>query len=124
VKTKPLTVYYEVYNLALNREGKSSYQISYSIKMLETNQSFLSSIAGVFSGKKESSTSSVTVKEGKSGIEREYIGFDISELPTGVASLEIKVKDLNSGKEASSKINLTLQEEKKVESKTEESSKK
>jgi GWxTD domain-containing protein len=123
VKTKPLTVYYEIYNLALNKDGKSSYQVSYSIKMLETNQSFLSSIAGVFSSKKESSTSSVTVKEGKSSVEREYIGFDISELPKGVASLEIKVKDLSSGKESSRKINLTLEEERKLETKSESNKK-
>jgi hypothetical protein len=122
-KTKPLTVYYEIYNLSLKQDGKSSYQVSYSIKMLETNQSFLSSIAGVFSGKKESSTSSVTVKEGKASAEREYIGFDISELPTGIASLEIKIKDLNSGKECSGKINLTLEEEKKVETKSDSTKK-
>jgi GWxTD domain-containing protein len=119
IRTKPLTVYYEIYNLSLNKDGKSSYQISYSIKMLETNQSFLSSVAGVFTGKKEASTSSVTTKEGKSVTEREYIGFDVSELPQGIANLEIKVKDLNSGKETSSRINLTLQDEKKIEEKKE-----
>lgn len=113
LKTKPLTVYYEIYNLTLNNDGKSSYQISYSIKMAEGNQSFLSVIGGVFSNQKEASTSSITTKEGKSTAEKEYIGFDISELPTGVATLEIKVKDLNSSKESNSFINITIQEEEK-----------
>ena len=117
LKTKPLTVYYEIYNLTLNNEGKSSYQISYSIKMAD-NQDFLGKIKGVFSGKSEASTSSITTKEGKSTTEREYIGFDISELPTGVASLEIKVKDLNSLKESSSTINMTIQEEEKKKEET------
>ncbi len=121
IKTKPLTVYYEIYNLTVNNEGKSSYQISYSIKMAD-NPNFMGKITGVFSGKKEASTSSVTVKEGKSTTEKEYIGFDISELPTGVATLEIKVKDLLSGKESSSVINLTVQEE--VKKKEEEPAKK
>lgn len=121
LKTKPLTVYYEVYNLTLNDEGKSSYQISYSIKMAE-NPDFLGKIKGVFSGKNEASTSSITTKEGKSTTEREYIGFDISELPPGVATLEIKVKDLLSSRESSSTINLTIQEEEKK--KTDETEKK
>lgn len=121
LKTKPLTVYYEVYNLTLNDEGKSSYQISYSIKMAE-NSDFLGKIKGVFSGKKEASTSSITTKEGKSTTEREYIGFDISELPPGVATLEIKVKDLLSSRESSSTINLTIQDEEKK--KTDETEKK
>lgn len=116
LKNKPLTVYYEVYNLTLNNEGKSSYQISYSIKMAEGGQGFLKAITGVFGNKQEASTSSITTKEGKSTTEKEYIGFDISELPTGVATLEVKVKDLNSSKESSSVINLTiLDEEKKKE---------
>ncbi len=119
LKTKPLTVYYEIYNLALNKDGKSSYQISYSIKMLETSKSFFSSVAGIFGGKKEASTSSVTVKEGRSATEREYIGFDISELPAGTASLQIKVKDLILDKESTSTINLTLEEETKDDTKSE-----
>ncbi|MBX7150287.1 GWxTD domain-containing protein [bacterium] len=116
LKNKPLTVYYEVYNLTVNNEGKSSYQVSYSIKMLDTDQSFLSSIAGIFSSSKDASTTSVTVKEGKSTSEKEYIGFDISELPKGVARLEIKVKDLLSNKETVSGINLTIVEDEKATS--------
>ncbi|NUM82094.1 GWxTD domain-containing protein [bacterium] len=116
LKDKPLTVYYEIYNLTVNNEGKSSYQVSYSIKMLDTDQSFLSSIAGIFSSNKDASTSSVTVKEGKSTSEKEYIGFDISELPKGVARLEIKVKDLLSNKETVSGINLTIVEDDKATS--------
>ncbi len=111
VRTKPMTVYYEVYNLSLNDAGKSSYQVSYSIKLLEKDENFLSSIAGIFKSSKDASTSSVTAKEGKSRTEREYIGFDISELPAGLARLEIRVKDLLSGAETASAINLTIVED-------------
>ena len=111
LRTKPLTVYYEVYNLTLNDEGKSAYQVSYSIKMVDTEQSFLSSIAGVFSNKEQAATTSTTTKEGRSRTEREYIGFDISELPAGVAVLEVRVKDLLSLKETASKIPLTIIDE-------------
>ncbi len=111
LKTKPLTVYYEIYNLSLNDEGKSSYQVSYSIRLIDKDESFLSTVTGLFRSSKDASTTSVTTKEGKSRTEREYIGFDISELPAGIARLEIKVKDLLSGAETSSSINITIVEE-------------
>ncbi len=113
VRTKPLWIYYEIYNLTLNNEGKSSYQVSYSIKMSEQNQSFLSSVAGLFSSKQDAGTSSITTKEGKSIHEKEYIAFDVSELPKGVATLEVRIKDMLSGRETMSAINLTLIEEEK-----------
>lgn len=119
VKTKPLWIYYEIYNLTLNDEGKSSYQVSYSIKMSETSQSFLSTISGLFSSKQAAGTSTITSKEGKSIHEKEYIAFDISELPKGIATLDVRVKDLISGHETVSSINITLieEEEKKLEEK-------
>jgi GWxTD domain-containing protein len=111
LKTKPLTVYYEIYNLSLNDEGKSSYQVSYSIRLIDKDESFLSTVTGIFRSSKDASTTSVTTKEGKSRTEREYIAFDITELPAGIARLEIKVKDLLSGAETSSFINITIVEE-------------
>lgn len=115
LKTKPMTVYYEIYNLSLNDDGRSSYEVSYSIHMLDSDRSFLSTIAGVFGSNQASGTSSVTLKEGKSVTEHEYISFDISELPAGIARLEIKIKDLISGKESSSWTNITILEKEEKE---------
>ncbi len=119
VKTKPLWIYYEIYNLTLNNESKSSYQVSYSIKMSETSQSFISAVTGLFSSRQAAGTSTITMKEGKSMHEKEYIAFDVSELPKGIATLDVLVKDLISGHETVSSINITLieEEEKKLEEK-------
>lgn len=115
LKTKPMTIYYEIYNLSLNDEGRSSYEVSYSIHMIDSDKSFFSTMAGIFGSKPASGTSSVTVKEGKSVTEHEYISFDISELPPGIARLEIKVKDLLSGKVSSSWTNVTILEKEEKE---------
>lgn len=115
LKTKPMTIYYEIYNLSLNDEGRSSYEVSYSIHMVDSDKSFFSTVTGVFGSKQASGTSSVTVKEGKSVTEYEYISFDISELPAGIARLEIKVKDLLSGKVSSSWTNVTILEKEEKE---------
>lgn len=113
LKNKPLTIYYEIYNLTLNDEGKSAYEVSYSIRMLESDRTFFSNVIGLFSQKKDASTSSVTQKEGKSVTEREHIAFDISELTAGIAKLEVRVKDLWTGEESTAWTNITIVEDNK-----------
>ena len=104
---QPLSVYYEIYNLILNNENETSYEVSYSIKMLHFEKSIFGVIGDFFKSKKtEPSVVSVTTKKGLSRTEREYLAFDISDLPPGEALLEIKVKDLQSSKE--SRANVTF----------------
>ena len=120
IKTKPLTLYYEIYNLTLDNDGKSKYEVSYTIRMSKEDKGIFSSIAGIFSSGKDPSTTSVTVKEGRATTQRDYIAFDVSELPNGIATLEIKVKDLNSNRYSRSSIDLTIVEEKNLEAKKQE----
>ncbi|HNO09563.1 MAG TPA: hypothetical protein PKI67_01435, partial [bacterium] len=53
-------------------------------------------------GSSKATITSVTQKTGTLPTEREYVGFDISELPEGECVLTITVKDLLSGQTASS----------------------
>lgn len=101
-KSKPLTIYYEIYNLTLDNEGMSSYEVSYTIDTKSKKNFF----AKLFSG--NSSISSTTLKTGASTLEREYIAFDISELPEGKAFLSVKVTDQLSNKSAVSSIELKI----------------
>lgn len=97
LKTKPLFIFYEIYGLTLNDNGKSRYEVSYKLKMLDTKKSFFGNLAGIFSKPEEISTTSSNIREGNSVTQYEYIAFDISDLPEGQAELEVLVKDLNSG---------------------------
>jgi GWxTD domain-containing protein len=110
-KRFPLNIYYEIYNLTLNLQGKTSYEVSYSIKIRNARKNIFSAIRNIFSGKRRSAIASVTAEQGSSATEYKYIGWDISTLPRGPATLDVKVRDLNSQKEASSTIDLVLVDE-------------
>jgi hypothetical protein len=101
-KSKPLTIYYEIYDLTLDNDGRSSYEVSYTID----NKSKKNFFAKLFSG--NSRISSTTLKTGASTLEREYIAFDISELPEGQAFLSVKVTDQISKKSAVSSVELKI----------------
>lgn len=101
-KTKPLTVYYEIYNLTLDNDGRSSYEVTYTIETKSKKNFF----ARLFSDK--SRISSTTLKTGSSTLEREYLAFDISELPAGDAHLEVKIRDLHSQQSARSAVEIKI----------------
>ncbi|MBL7994974.1 GWxTD domain-containing protein [bacterium] len=101
-KSKPLTIYYEIYDLTLDNEGRSSYEVSYTIDSKSKKNFF----AKLFSG--NSRISSTTLKTGASTLEREYIAFDISELPVGEASLKVTVKDMHSMRDAISSVKIKI----------------
>ncbi|NUM79483.1 hypothetical protein HUU42_01655 [bacterium] len=113
VKKNPMAVYYDIYNLTLDNSGHSSYEVAYTVKTLNEKKGLVLAIAQLFTGKKKTSLSSVTLKQGASTTQREYIGLDVSDLPEGAAQLEVKVKDLLSGKETASTIPLNLTSGKK-----------
>lgn len=100
---KPLTVYYEIYNLTLDNDNKSSYEISYTIK--PEGQTFFKRL---FGGKK-GSVSITTRKSGARVTEHEYSGFDLSALLPGKYMLRIRVKDLLSSSEVQRSIPIRLQ---------------
>lgn len=102
LKNKPLTIYFEIYNLTLNDDGKNNYEITYSLKS-ERSRGLL----GIFGKKPE--VAMATMRTGTSTTEREYIAFDISEMPEGKAFLHIKVTDQQSRKTAVSTIELKIQ---------------
>lgn len=102
LKNKPLTIYFEIYNLTLNDDGKNAYEVTYSLKS-ERSRGLL----GIFGKKPEVATA--TMRTGTSTMEREYISFDISNMPEGKAFLNVKVTDQQSRKTAASTIELKIQ---------------
>lgn len=99
--SKPLSVYYEISNLTRDLNGASSYEISYTLEPVRNGNIFVRAMGRLFGGGRGSITS-VTQKTGTASIERDYVGFDISELQGGESVMTITVKDLLSGKTASS----------------------
>ena len=95
-RSKPLFVYYEIYKLSQNRNGKTSYEITYEIKLLESKESIWRKL---FKGRGYKESISISKKEtGNKKDTFDYTSFDLSKLRIGKYEIKVKVKDRNSNK--------------------------
>ncbi|MFC1724205.1 GWxTD domain-containing protein [candidate division KSB1 bacterium] len=95
--SNPLFIYYEIYNLKPDRNGKTKYDITYEIRLLEDKESFWKKL---FKGKGLKESISFGKKETGNKINTfDYTSFDMSKLRIGKYELKAKVKDIVSGKE-------------------------
>ncbi|MFZ5518675.1 MAG: GWxTD domain-containing protein [Candidatus Zhuqueibacterota bacterium] len=97
IKSKPIHVYFEIYNLTLDSGGNSNFEVSYTVKTIEPRRSFwqktLGSIPRIFSGQEKSVVTSASYRSGNSTEAIEYIAFDLTNLENGVTELLIKITD-------------------------------
>jgi hypothetical protein len=104
-------VYYEIYNLTLDADGKSRYQIEYKMLPDKSQETFVNTLTNIFT-KQEGSIGSITTKEGLLTVSREYMAFDVSEVPEGASVLEITVTDMNTQRQCKKTTPLILMNEK------------
>jgi hypothetical protein len=88
----PLNIYFEIYNLKKNSDGKTMYLIEYTIRYLGEDQNIISSLLGKG---KSNSISTEYNRAGTSEFSAEHISFDINKLIPGKYELEVKVRDIN-----------------------------
>lgn len=92
-KSEPVHVYFEVYDLTLDDEGKTRYLIEYNLTLMKADKSFFSSILNVFDDKPGTSITTSVGREGESTQSNEYIALDVSNLSKGFYKLNVKVTD-------------------------------
>ncbi|MBN2365180.1 MAG: GWxTD domain-containing protein [Calditrichaeota bacterium] len=91
-KTKPLYVYFELYNLELNSQGNTIYTIEYRLKNLDSSGKNLLNLFGLLG----SSQKSVTIQSERTGSEKspvEYLALDVSHLDPGRYELQLTITD-------------------------------
>ena len=107
IRENPVYVYYEVYNLSLDGEGKTAYEILYEISPREGSarpswsarrQRDMQTVMMAFSG------------EGVSTEDREYTSLDTSGLPAGEYVLTVTFTDLNAGSSVTRSANFLVME--------------
>ena len=115
IRNKPIYLYYEIYNLKFNEEGRANYRIEYRVKTIKEKLSFwgktFGTIANIFGSKK---TKSLTLSYDRNSDKRdihEYLAFDFSNLVRGETEMEVMLRDLNSNETASSYIQFSLIDE-------------
>ncbi len=108
----PAYIYFEIYNLALNPNEASNYEISLRLdrrtKADEYVTEMIRSFGRIFSGGKPQRIESVYSRQGNDQTAREYIEFDLSGQRTGLTRLTVTVKDLNSGEETENSVEFEL----------------
>jgi len=107
IRENPVYVYYEVYNLSLDREGKTAYEILYEISprggsrrrgWTGRRQGDMQTVMMAFSG------------QGYSTEDHEYTSLDTSGLPAGEYVLTVTFTDLNAGRDVTRSANFLVME--------------
>ena len=107
IRESPVYVYYEIYNLAMDQDGKTEYEILYEIRPQEGSarpgwtarrQRDMQTVMMAFSG------------EGISTEDREYTSLDTSGLPAGEYVLTVTFTDQNAGSTVSKSVNFLVME--------------
>ncbi len=102
-------IYYEIYNLKLNKNVRSDYSVKLSLTGTENSKSFWDTITGLFGSKKVYSISIGNNYAGSSPEVKNYLAIDIHDLASGKYKLEMRVKDNISGEETSTSSDLTVE---------------
>ncbi len=97
-KNRPVFLYFELYNLKFNTEGRTDYLVTHSVEMLEYRKGFLSRVFGT---KKQMGISTSYRQSGTVIDPREYISIDMGSLPIGLARMTVNIEDQNSGETTS-----------------------
>ena len=107
IRENPVYVYYEVYNLSQDGEGKTAYEILYEISPLHGSerrgwsarrQRDMQAVMMAFSG------------EGNTTDDREYTSLDSSGLPAGEYVLTVTLTDQNAESTVSKSVNFLVME--------------
>jgi len=112
MKSKPIHLYFEIYNLKLNEENKTNYEVSYILKTIRAERNFwqktIGGIQRLFSNIDKNIISTTVQREGNSDTAFEYISFDLQNLERGLTELKIRVTDQNNQQSAENAIEFTL----------------
>ena len=93
-RDKPISFYYEIYNLSQYVDGSTSYDVNIAITVYEPNVSLRNALKNLMPGRTEKVE--VSFKNSRSGKTRdavEFISLDVSSVMPGSAQIKIEVID-------------------------------
>ncbi len=110
---KPFTIYYEIYNLKTDYDGKTRFQIEETFQRVESEKRGVFRVLSNFGeligiSRKGEEVSSAFTYEGDQSFEKISKTLQLSSDVDGLFKLQIKVIDLNSQQAASKMVELTI----------------
>jgi hypothetical protein len=103
----PLYLYFEVYNLSKDANGRTSYTIEYKLTSVQIKRPLLASIFGT---RKKTSIAVPSERTGKEDWSQEHMALDVSELEAGKYNLQVTMKDHIAGKSVSRSVAVEIYE--------------
>lgn len=112
LRNQPIYLYFEIYNLSLNMEGNTNYEVAYSLETTEPQRNLWQKIFGgigrLISGGKKNIITTSTNRMGDSKDAFEYIAFDLKNLDRGKTVLKVEIRDRTSRQVVASEIEMIL----------------
>ncbi|MCI0694996.1 GWxTD domain-containing protein [candidate division KSB1 bacterium] len=107
-RKKPVYVYFEVYHLAPDAEGKSSFVVEYTALLRKEEKSGAKKFFALFGGSAKPATTLVVERHADTATSAEYLALDLGETGKGEFRLSIKVTDQQSGKQKEGFVDFAL----------------
>ena len=107
-RQQPVYVYFEVYNLATDGEGKASFQVEYTTLLRKEKKSNTKKVFSILGSKSKPATTLSIEREATGTTATEYLALDLNKAGTGEFRLSVKIKDQISGQKSEGFIDLTL----------------
>jgi len=105
-----ISIYFELYNLTIDEEGRSRYTVEYEVvRPKEDNGPFF----GLFEGEDRAETRTQVTYQGDGSREEEFIQIDLNEwedVTDGELSISVQVRDEVAGKKVRRSISFTTTE--------------
>ncbi len=106
-RSQPVYVYFEVYNLAPDESGITSFRIEYTVSKRKRKKPIKKRLS-IFGSSDKPVTTVAVERNGETPTSAEYLSLDLSRVGRGDFRLDIKVKDQQSGEESEGSLDLTL----------------
>lgn len=112
MRSRPIHLYFEIYNLTLDERHQSDYEINYILTTIRPERNLwdrtVGGIGRLFSSQPGNRIATQVRREGVSDHAFEYISFDLRNLSRGLVELRIRVTDLHNQQFAENSIQFTL----------------
>lgn len=107
-RQKPVYVYFEVYHLAPDPEGKSSFVIEYTALLRKEEKSGAKKFFALFGGSAKPATTLAVERQADTTTSVEYLALNLGETGKGEFRLSIKVTDRQTGKQKEGFVDFAL----------------
>jgi hypothetical protein len=108
MKDEPVFVYYEIYNLSYNPEGRTDFTVNFTLKE-SGKKKLLKKITGIFGSGAVYRVAIQSDQQSEHRTVSDYIVFDMSTAKEGQYELVLEVRDNVNGEGAMSASNLWLE---------------